>query len=169
MDLVNITRSVDKLAEADAVIADSYLRCLLDKLALYATAALIGIVALAALELSVFWLLERSIDSVAAAALIAAANGILAGVVFILALRLRPGPQFSIALDMRRSAIQDLEQQLSPATSGSPGYLLRPAIDTLLSSVVVPSLMIWAGNLKEARASKARPPESGSAVASDHI
>lgn len=110
MELVNITRSVDRLAEDEAVIADSYLRRLWGRMALYAAATLIGIAALAALELSAFWLLERSIGSVAAAALIAAANGMLAGIVFILALRSRPGPQFSIALDMRRSAIQDLEQ-----------------------------------------------------------
>lgn len=62
MDLVNIARSVDRLAEADAAIADSDLRCLLDKLALFATTSLIGIVALTEFELSAFWLLERSCD-----------------------------------------------------------------------------------------------------------
>ena len=158
MNLANLTRNLDRLSSADAVIADSYVRNVLNKSGLCALAGLIALLGLAALGLSAFWLLERSLGPVAAAALIGVLICALAVLLFVLAVHLKPGREFSFALDVRRSAIGALEEDL--ATSSSSGTMLYPASEALISAVAVPLMASLLRTLRASKTAKIAPPDA---------
>jgi hypothetical protein len=140
MNLQNLTRDIDRLSAADAVVADSYVRHVLSKTGLYLLAGIIAVAGIALLELSAFWLLEESIGAAGAAALIGVIDCLLAAVILLLAIQLRPGREFSLALTMRKSAIESLEQHVS--TPGGPQGGIQsaayPMSEALVSSVILP-------------------------------
>ena len=138
VNLANLTRNLDRLSRADAVVADSYVRNVLNKSGLCALAGLVALLGLAALALSAFWLLERSWGPVAASALIGILICTFAAVLFVFAVRLKPGREFSFALDVRRSAIEALEEDLASGTGTGSGTLLYPGSEALISAVAVP-------------------------------
>jgi len=160
VNLANLTRNLDRLSSADAVIADSYVRNVLNKSGLCALAGLVALLGLSALALSAFWLLERSRGPVAAAALIGVLVCALAAVLFVLAVQLKPGREFSFALDVRRSAIDALEADLASGTSYGSGTMLYPASEALISAVAVPLMASLLRTLRAPKTAKIEPPEA---------
>ena len=160
VNLANLTRNLDRLSSADAVIADSYVRSVLNKAGFCALAGLIALLGLAALALSAFWLLERSWGPVAASAVIGILICTLAAVLFVFAVQLKPGREYSFALDVRRSAIEALEADLASGTNYSSGTTLYPASEALISAVAVPLMASLLRTLRASKAAKIEPPDA---------
>ena len=74
INFLNLTRNFDRLATADAIIADSYLRYILCRSALFALAGTISLANFAAVEISLLWTFQPTLGSITAAALIAAST-----------------------------------------------------------------------------------------------
>jgi hypothetical protein len=150
VDLPSLARDLDKLATADAVVADSYIRYALRKGALYLFACLLAIASLTLLGLSLYWLLEQSMGPIGAAALIGIIGLLLAAIIAVAAVFQRPGREFSIGLEIRRTSIATLEQNVS-APSANPGAYIYPASEALVTSVVLPLMGALLRTLKSSR------------------
>ena len=153
VNLESLTRELSRLSTADAVVIDSYVRHLLTKSALWIFAGIVAGVGLVLLELSGYWLLERSIGAVAAAATLGLLSCVLAAVILLAAALQRPGREFFYALDVRRSAIQSLEQEIPSGQShlAPSGY---PMSEALVSAVIMPLLFTLIRSFKATKAEK---------------
>lgn len=156
MDPPNLARDLDKLASADAVVADSYLRYIFRKGALYVLACVLATISLVLLGLALYWVLEQSIGQIGATALVAVIGLLVAGIIAVLAVLQRPGRDYSIAMEMRRSSIATLEQNISTPTAGAA--YIYPAGEALISSVILPLVAILIKSLKSSRTAKATEP-----------
>lgn len=150
MDLPNLARDLDKLATADAVVAESYVRYALKKGALYFLACLVAAMGLVLLGLALYWLMAETFGAIAAAALVGVIGCLLAGIIAVVAMVQRPGREFSIAMEMRKSTIATLEQDIGTPSLGSGAYIY-PAGEALISSVLLPLLGALIRSLKSPR------------------
>jgi len=137
VDLPNIARDLDKLATADAIVADSYVRYVLKRAALYFLACLLAIIGFGLLGVALYWILSASIGTIGAAALVGVFGCLAAGIVAAIAMLQRPPREFSVAMEMRRSTIATLEQRIE-ASPPNPSTFLYPAGEALVSSVLLP-------------------------------
>lgn len=137
MDLPNLSRNLHKLATADAVVVDSYLRYALKKGALYLLACFLAIGSISLLGLSLYWVLEQSMGATASVALIGLVGLLLAAVIAIAAMIQRPGRDFSLGLQLRQSSMATLEQSIGQP---SPNAYLYPAGEAIITSIVIPLL-----------------------------
>ncbi|MBY0560473.1 hypothetical protein [Hyphomicrobium sp.] len=153
MNLQSITQDIDKLSAADAVIVNSYARYILKKSALCAISAFIAICGLGLLELASFWLLEPSLGPAGAVAVLGAVNVFVALLVFAAAVLLKPGHELSFALTVRKSAIQALEQDVSPMAGRADAAAFTMG-EALVSAVVFPLLATLLRNFKGAQPAK---------------
>lgn len=138
MNLTGIARNVERLSTADAIIVESYLQYVLRKSALCILGGVIALAAALLFELSTFWMLEPSIGAVPAALILGTINFTVAGLVFVVA-ALRPTGAWSLALQMRQTAIQALGTDLSRGAieTQDSSRAMRPAIE-LVSALLVP-------------------------------
>ncbi len=160
MNLQGLARDIDRLSAADAVVADSYVRHVLGKSGLCLLAGIIAVAGIALLELAAFWLLEQSIGPAGAAALIWVVDCMLAAVVVLFAIELRPGREFSLALDMRKSAIEALEQDVSSIPGGLQGGIQTaayPMSEALVSAVILPLVATLLRSFRTPRGEKVEP------------
>lgn len=147
MDLPNLARDLDKLATADAVVADSYVRYALKKCALYFLACLLAVMGLLLLGLALYWLMAETLGTIAAAALVGIIGCLLAGIIAVVAMVQHPGREFSVAMEMRKSTIATLEQDIGTPSLAS-GADLYPASEALISSILLPLLGALIRSLK---------------------
>ena len=93
----------------------------------------------------------------------AAFNSVLAGLAVVVALKLSPGPEFSLALDMRRSAIRAVEEDLYSqviAHEPFPHLTNKPAIDAMVSAILVPLIATLVEALRKWRSQSGDAPKS---------
>jgi hypothetical protein len=152
VDLPNLARDLDKLATADAVVADSYLRYMFRKGALYVLACLLATISFVLLGLALYWLLEQSLGVIGATVVVGVIGLLIAGMIAVVAVLQRPGPEFAVAVEMRRSSIGALEQNLTASAMNSA--YLYPAGEALMSSVVLPLISLLIKSLRSSRSSK---------------
>lgn len=153
MNLRNLTQDIDRLSAADAVVVNSYARHVLKKSALCVLAAFIAVCGFGLLELASFWFLEPSLGAAGAVAVLGAVNVLVALLILAIAVLLKPGPEFSFALAVRKSAIQALEQDISPM-AGRPDASGFAMGEALISAVVTPLLVTLLRNFKAAQSAK---------------
>jgi len=157
VDLPNLARDLDKLATADAVVADSYIRYALRKGAFYLLACLLAMTSLVLLGLALYWLLEQSMGPIGAAALIGVIGCLLAAIIGLAAMFQRPGREFSMGLENRRASIAALEQNVS-APLITPAAYAYPAAEALITSVVLPLMGALIRSLKSSHPKVAEKP-----------
>ncbi|MFA5955396.1 hypothetical protein [Hyphomicrobium sp.] len=162
MDLPSLARDIDKLATADAIVADSYIRYAFRKGALYFLACLLAMTSLVLLGLALYWQLEQSLGPIGAATLVGIVGCLLAGIVAVVATIQHPGREFSVAMEMRKSTITMLEQNVGSASAGA---LIYPASEALISSVILPLMGTLIRNLKSPRGKPAETPAELNTIA----
>jgi F0F1-type ATP synthase assembly protein I len=153
VNLPNLARDLDKLAVADAAVADGYLHYIFRKGALYGLACLLATISFVLLGLALYWLLEQSMGQIGATAFVAIIGFVIAGMVAVVAILQRPGREHAVALEMRRSSIEALEQHISAPSPASA--LIYPAGEALISSVILPLVAMLINSLRSSRAAKA--------------
>jgi hypothetical protein len=157
MHLPKLTRDLERLSSADALLADAYLQHILSKLGFYAIAALVAVLGVAALGISVFWLLAERLGPTASAAIVGIIGCALAMLIYTYASRLEPEREFTLALSMRRSALEDLGEDLaSENIAGPPVY---PSTEALIAALIVPVVASLLRGLKEPKVTKAELPD----------
>lgn len=105
----DLIRDLQVLMKADLLIGRIWLNVMARRLALFVFAALIAVFGLGMANLAAFYALQTSLGAVWAAAVVAAADLILAAFVLTFASKVRPGSELELALEVRKMAIASLQ------------------------------------------------------------
>jgi hypothetical protein len=118
----NLVRDVQVLRKADTLIGKIWINVIARRVGLMAFAGLIAAFGLAMANIAAVYALQVSIGSIWGAAIVAAADFVIAAIVMLLARACEPGPELQLALDLRKMAIESIQTDARD---------LKTAIDTL--------------------------------------
>ena len=105
----NLLRDLQVLRKADLVIGKIWLSVLLRRFGLAALACLIAVFGLAMANVAGFYGLQVSVGAVWAASIVALIDAAIAGLVLLLAVRSRPGPELELAFEIRKMAVDSIQ------------------------------------------------------------
>ena len=108
MNSENIVRNLRLLWRADKIIAEMRLRHMLASLGLLAFAALISAFGLLMFELAAYFALVNVVSAIVAAAILGAANLVIALTLVVLASRHRLGQELTLANEIHDTAMEAL-------------------------------------------------------------
>jgi hypothetical protein len=133
----DLVRDLQLLWKADSVIAKIWAQVMARRFGLFALAGLIGVFGLGMANVAGFYGLQPSWGSVGAAAIVAVADFILAGLVLLLGRSARPGPEIELALDLRRIAVESVQADAEDlkATVDALGHEIRQTRDRIAAFV----------------------------------
>jgi hypothetical protein len=106
----HLLRDLQVLRKADMLIGKIWLNVLARRLALFVFAALIGVFGLGMANVAGYNALQDAIGTVWAAAAVALADFAIAAIVLILAMKSRPGPEIELALEVRKTALDSIQE-----------------------------------------------------------
>ncbi len=106
----HLLRDLQVLRKADMLIGKIWLNVLARRVGLFVFAALIGVFGLGMANLAGYNALQGAIGTVWAAAAIALADFVIAAIVLFLAMRSRPGPEIELALEVRKTALDSIQE-----------------------------------------------------------
>ena len=124
MNTENVIKHVRALWRTDRIIADIKLRHLLMGLGLRAFAALIAAFGLLMLELSAYFALVQIWSAISAAAILGAANFVIAAALFVVAARSPAGRELALANEIHSSSIDALQLEAGSLQSQVSGMIL---------------------------------------------
>ena len=136
----NLFRHLRILWRVESTIAEMRLRVLMRRSVLYALAGLIAVFGLGMLNVAAFFALEPHWGATWAAVAAALGDFVLAIVAVLIATAARPGADLNTAIELRQTAIEGLEAELS-ALQGPLAWFSRAArnpLDTALPAIIVP-------------------------------
>lgn len=130
------------LWRADSAIADIRLRHALARSGLNAVAALIAVFGLLMLELAAYFALAEVWGLIASAAALGLINFAVAGVLFLIASRQKPGRELELANEIHNSAMQALQAdaRLLQSEWAAFGNAVRHPMDSALGAL--PALIV---------------------------
>ncbi|MDF2118622.1 hypothetical protein PY365_23895 [Roseiarcaceae bacterium H3SJ34-1] len=105
----NLARDVQVLWRADSLIGRIWLNVLMRRFGLYALAGLIALFGLGMANLAAFYALEAWRGPIWAAAIVAAADFIIAAIVGLIGWRAAPGPELDLARDVHKMALEAIQ------------------------------------------------------------
>ncbi len=125
---------------AERIIAETRLRVLLRRSMLYALAGLIAVFGLAMLNVAAYFFLRGLWGPIWAALAAALGDLIIALVVVLMALAVRPGPELPAAIELRDMSIEGLEGELGPLQERFAwlGRAARDPFETVLPAMLIP-------------------------------
>jgi len=106
----HLLRDLQVLQKADILIGRIWLKALLRRFGLTVFASLIAVFGLGMANLAGFQALQASVGPVWAATIVAGVDFVIAAIVLMLAARSRPGPEFEVALEVRKMAVDSLQE-----------------------------------------------------------
>ena len=106
----HLLRDLQVLRKADMLIGKIWLNVLARRVGLFVFAALIGVFGLGMANVAGYNALQGAIGVVWAAAAVALADFAIAAIVLLLALRSRPGPEIELALEVRKTALDSIQE-----------------------------------------------------------
>jgi len=135
-----VFRHLRVLWRAERIIAETRLRVLLRRSMLFALAGLIGVFGLAMLNVAAYFFLRELWGPVWAALAAALGDLVIALIVVLVALAVRPGPELPAALELRDVSIEGLEQELGPLQDRFAwlGRAARDPFETVLPAILIP-------------------------------
>lgn len=130
------------LWRADSAIADIRLRHALARSGFNAAAALIAVFGLLMLELAAYFALLEVLGLIASAVTLGVINFAVAGVLFLIASRHKPGRELELANEIHNSAIQSLQAdaRLLQSEWTAFGNAVRHPMDSALGAL--PTLIV---------------------------
>lgn len=163
----NVVRNLRVLWRAESIIADVRLRQMVLRSGLRGMAVLLGLFAFLMANLAVFFVLQQVWGSIWAAAVISLANVVLAGILLLLAGRTAPGREMELALEVRNTALQNLEadalvvqaqlvelrEEIRGVRRAITGFAHHP-LDNLLPNLLVPLAGAIVKGLRKSDAAK---------------
>jgi hypothetical protein len=106
----HLVRDLQVLRKADFLIGKIWVSVFVRRLGLFAFAGLIGVFGLGMANVAGYNALQQSIGPVWAAAAMAVVDFAIAAVVLLVAGRSRPGPEIDVALEVRRMALDSIQE-----------------------------------------------------------
>lgn len=106
----HLLRDLQVLRKADMLIGKIWLNVLARRLGLFVFAALIGVFGLGMANVAGYNALQSSIGTVWAASVVALVDFAIAVIVLFLAMRSRPGPEIDLALEVRKTALESIQE-----------------------------------------------------------
>jgi Putative Actinobacterial Holin-X, holin superfamily III len=157
----NVVKHLRVLWRTDRIIADIRLKHLLVGLGLRAFAALIAAFGLLMLELSAYFALVQVWSAIYAAAILGAANFVIAAVLFAIAARPPSGRELELASEIHGASVDALQIEARTLQSHVSGVIHNP-LNGILPLMIIPLLTIVIKSLKKpvagAAPGKASPP-----------
>lgn len=138
-------RHLRVLWRAERIIAETRLRVLLRRSMLYAFAGLIAVFGLAMLNVAAYFFLHGLWGPIWAALAAALGDFVIAIIVVLIALAIRPGPELPAALELRDVSMQGLEAEIGPLqdrfawlsrAARDPFEAVLPMLIPLITSIV---------------------------------
>ncbi|HMM88786.1 phage holin family protein [Bradyrhizobium sp.] len=146
-----VVKHLRALWRTDRIIAEIRLRHMLVGLGLRAFAALIAAFGLLMLELSAYFALVQIWSAIAAAAILGAANFVIAAVLFVVGGRPPSGRELELANEIHGSSIEALQNEARALQSQFTGMVHHP-LNSALPLALVPLITIIITSLKKSRA-----------------
>jgi hypothetical protein len=139
------------LWRADSTIAEIRLRHALARSGINAFAGLMAVFGLLMFELAGYFALLKVCDVIIAALVLGVVNFAIAGILFLIAARRRPGRELELANEIHRSAVEALQAdaRVVQAEWAMVGRALRHPFDSALPALVVPLANLVLNNLKK--------------------
>jgi hypothetical protein len=157
----NVVKHLRVLLRTDRIIADIRMRHLLVGLGLRAFAALIAAFGLLMLELSAYFALVQVWSPIYAAAILGAANFMIAAILFAIAARPPSGRELDLANEIHGSSVEALQLEARALQSQVSGVIHHP-LNGVLPLLLVPLITIVIKSLRKPKAATA--PEKASAA-----
>jgi hypothetical protein len=105
----HLLRDLQVLHKADFLIGRIWLNVLVRRLGLFAFAALIAVFGLGMTNVAGFYAFQASLGAVWAAAIVAAADLLIAAIVWLVGSNSRPGPEIDVAFEVRKMAVEAIQ------------------------------------------------------------
>jgi len=105
----HLLRDLQVLHKADFLIGRIWLNVLVRRLGLFAFAGLIAVFGLGMTNVAGFYALQTSLGAVWAAAIVAAADLLIAAIVWLVGSNSRPGPEIDVAFEVRKMAVEAIQ------------------------------------------------------------
>jgi membrane protein implicated in regulation of membrane protease activity len=150
----NVVKHLRALWRTDRIIAEIRMRHMLVGLGLRAFAALIAAFGLLMLELSAYFALVQIWSAISAAAILGAANFMIAAILFVLGGRPPAGRELELATEIHGSSIEALQIEARALQSQFTGMVHHP-LNSVLPLVLLPLITIIVKSLKRSRTSAA--------------
>jgi hypothetical protein len=143
-----VVKHLRVLWRTDRIIADIRMRHLLVGMGLRAFAALIAAFGLLMLELSAYFALVQIWSAIFAAAILGAANFVIAAVLFMIAARPPSGRELELANEIHDSSVDALQLEARALQSQVSGMIHHP-LNGVLPLLIVPLITIIIKSLKK--------------------
>lgn len=157
MNSENVVKHLRALWRTDRIIAEIRMRHMLVGLGLRAFAALIAAFGLLMLELSAYFALVQIWSAIVAAAILGAANFVIAAVLFVMGGRSPAGRELELATEIHGSAVEALQVEARALQSQFTGMVQHP-LNSVLPLVLVPLITMIVKSLKKSKATAAKSP-----------
>lgn len=164
MNSENVVKHLRALWRTDRIIAEIRMRHMLVGLGLRAFAALIAAFGLLMLELSAYFALVQIWSAILAAAILGAANFVIAAVLFILGGRPPAGRELELATEIHGSAVEALQVEARSLQSQFTGMVQHP-LNSVLPLVLVPLITIIVKSLEEIQGNRSEVPRRAGLIA----
>ena len=148
MNTEKVVKHLRVLWRTDRIIADIRMRHLLVGVGLRAFAALIAAFGLLMLELSAYFALVQIWSAIFAAAILGAANFVIAAVLFMIAARPPSGRELELANEIHDSSVEALQFEARALQSQVSGTIHHP-LNGVLPLLIVPLITIIIKSLKK--------------------
>lgn len=159
MKTESLMRNARVLMRADGIIAEIRLRSLATRSGLQLAAGLVGLFGAVMLGIAAFLALERVTGPILAAVVVGSAALILAALLVLVAGRVKPGRDLSVAEALRDSATEALVADLKVLEAEVAGFarVLRHPLDGALPGLVLPLATMLLKSLKKSPAAAEKP------------
>ncbi|HUI12851.1 MAG TPA: phage holin family protein [Xanthobacteraceae bacterium] len=106
----HLLRDLQVLHKADFLIGRIWLNVLVRRLGLFALASLIAVFGLGMANVAGFYALQAPVGAVWAAAIVAAADLVIAAIIVLVGSNARPGPEIDVAFEVRKMAVDAIQE-----------------------------------------------------------
>jgi len=133
----DLVRDLHLLQKADSLIGKIWLKVMARRFGLFIFAGLIAVFGLGMANVAGFYALQVSVGPIWAAVIVAIADFVLATIVMLLARNSAPGPEIELALDVRKMAIDAIQEDARDlkVTIDALGQEIRDAKDAIAGFV----------------------------------
>jgi hypothetical protein len=160
MSIQTAVRSGRLYVRSELLVAEMRLRSYARKAALLAVALGVALFGLGMLNVAAFLWLSEAFGPVRTALGIAVANFAVAAVAFAIGYSMKPGAELQLAEEMRDTALETVEAEVSRMQSAGVTGLVSGAVEMGAARLLVPTVGALLGGLR-----KKKPAETAAAAA----
>ena len=153
MNLDNMMRSLRVLGRADSIILDIHLKNLLARSGIYFFAGLIAVFGVVMLGIGLYFALANLWGPIWGAVAVGLGSVVLAGLLVLIAARVRPGRDLDLAHEIHNTALNALTGELRGMEAQVRGItnMVRRPLDSFLPGLLIPLIGLILKRLRGTR------------------